>query len=128
MLLPQLSLSLSNILHVCSRSSQGSSQQMTLSSMPSRASQGLGGELQRVKGSHLEACLIFSLYFNHESFRRSAKESNLYCEIAEGINSYAVGKHRHMPEIEQVRERLGCREWEEKGRGRERTKESCHSR
>lgn len=32
---------------------------------------------------------------------RSAKESNLYCEIAEGINSYAVGKHRHMPEIEQ---------------------------
>jgi len=32
---------------------------------------------------------------------RSAKESNLYCEIAEGINSYSVGKHRHMPEIEQ---------------------------
>lgn len=32
---------------------------------------------------------------------RSAKESNLYCEIAEGINSYAVGQHRHMPEIEQ---------------------------
>lgn len=32
---------------------------------------------------------------------RSAKESNLYCEVAEGINSYAVGKHRHMPEIEQ---------------------------
>ncbi|KAG2454794.1 hypothetical protein HYH02_000629 [Chlamydomonas schloesseri] len=32
---------------------------------------------------------------------RSAKESNLYCEIAEGINSYAVGSHRHMPEIEQ---------------------------
>lgn len=32
---------------------------------------------------------------------RSAKESNLYCEVAEGINSYAVGSHRHMPEIEQ---------------------------
>lgn len=32
---------------------------------------------------------------------RSAKEANLYCEIAEGINSYSVGKHRHMPEIEQ---------------------------
>jgi len=32
---------------------------------------------------------------------RSAKESSLYCEIAEGINSYSVGKHRHMPEIEQ---------------------------
>ncbi|GAX83267.1 hypothetical protein CEUSTIGMA_g10693.t1 [Chlamydomonas eustigma] len=32
---------------------------------------------------------------------RAAKESNLYCEIAEGINSYAVGKHRHMPEVEQ---------------------------
>jgi len=32
---------------------------------------------------------------------RGAKVSNLYCEIAEGINSYGVGKHRHMPEIEQ---------------------------
>lgn len=32
---------------------------------------------------------------------RAAKESNLYCEIAEGINCYSVGKHRHMPEIEQ---------------------------
>ncbi|PNH05958.1 putative N-acetyl-gamma-glutamyl-phosphate reductase, chloroplastic [Tetrabaena socialis] len=32
---------------------------------------------------------------------RAAKEANLYCEIAEGINSYAVGAHRHMPEIEQ---------------------------
>lgn len=32
---------------------------------------------------------------------RAAKESNLYCEIAEGINSYGVGRHRHMPEIEQ---------------------------
>eukprot|EP00879_Flechtneria_rotunda_P003014 GHRR01003232.1.p1 GENE.GHRR01003232.1~~GHRR01003232.1.p1 ORF type:complete len:409 (+),score=107.05 GHRR01003232.1:1-1227(+) len=32
---------------------------------------------------------------------RSAKEANLYCEIAEGINSYGVTKHRHMPEIEQ---------------------------
>lgn len=32
---------------------------------------------------------------------RSAKESNLYTEIAEGINAYGVTKHRHMPEIEQ---------------------------
>eukprot|EP00798_Chlamydomonas_sp_ICE-L_P020974 gene20974-27830_t len=32
---------------------------------------------------------------------RAAKEQTLYCEIAEGINSYAVGQHRHMPEIEQ---------------------------
>lgn len=32
---------------------------------------------------------------------RSAKESNLYVEIAEGINAYGVSKHRHMPEIEQ---------------------------
>ncbi|KAF8072804.1 N-acetyl-gamma-glutamyl-phosphate reductase [Scenedesmus sp. PABB004] len=32
---------------------------------------------------------------------RSAKESNLYAEIAEGINAYGVTKHRHMPEIEQ---------------------------
>lgn len=32
---------------------------------------------------------------------RSAKEANLYTEVAEGINSYGVTKHRHMPEIEQ---------------------------
>jgi N-acetyl-gamma-glutamyl-phosphate reductase len=32
---------------------------------------------------------------------RSAKEANLYCEIAEGINAYGISKHRHMPEIEQ---------------------------
>ena len=33
---------------------------------------------------------------------RSAKVNLLYTEIAEGINSYGVTKHRHMPEIEQV--------------------------
>jgi N-acetyl-gamma-glutamyl-phosphate reductase len=32
---------------------------------------------------------------------RSAKEANLYVEIAEGINAYGVSRHRHMPEIEQ---------------------------
>lgn len=32
---------------------------------------------------------------------RSAKESNLYTEISEGLNSYGVTKHRHVPEIEQ---------------------------
>jgi N-acetyl-gamma-glutamylphosphate reductase len=33
---------------------------------------------------------------------RSGKVNLLYTEIAEGINSYGVGSHRHMPEIEQV--------------------------
>jgi len=32
---------------------------------------------------------------------RSAKQSNLYSEINDGFSAYAVGKHRHMPEIEQ---------------------------
>nr|KJB79261.1 hypothetical protein B456_013G040500 [Gossypium raimondii] len=32
---------------------------------------------------------------------RGAKEANLYSEIAEGIYSYGVTKHRHVPEIEQ---------------------------
>ena len=32
---------------------------------------------------------------------RSAKQNLLYCESVEGINAYGVGKHRHMPEIEQ---------------------------
>lgn len=32
---------------------------------------------------------------------RSAKETNLYTEIDEGIHSYGVSRHRHVPEIEQ---------------------------
>ncbi|KAJ7563992.1 hypothetical protein O6H91_03G133300 [Diphasiastrum complanatum] len=32
---------------------------------------------------------------------RSAKEANLYTEIAEGLHSYGVTNHRHVPEIEQ---------------------------
>eukprot|EP01018_Ginkgo_biloba_P004621 Gb_10310 [translate_table: standard] len=32
---------------------------------------------------------------------RGAKEANLYTEIAEGINSYGITRHRHVPEIEQ---------------------------
>ncbi|KMZ65508.1 N-acetyl-gamma-glutamyl-phosphate reductase [Zostera marina] len=32
---------------------------------------------------------------------RSAKEANLYTEISEGIYSYGITKHRHVPEIEQ---------------------------
>ncbi|KAG9130453.1 hypothetical protein Leryth_004334, partial [Lithospermum erythrorhizon] len=32
---------------------------------------------------------------------RGPKEANLYTEIAEGINSYGVTRHRHVPEIEQ---------------------------
>ncbi|MFZ3235633.1 MAG: N-acetyl-gamma-glutamyl-phosphate reductase [Stellaceae bacterium] len=32
---------------------------------------------------------------------RAARESSLYCEVAEGINAYGVAGHRHAPEIEQ---------------------------
>ncbi|RMD88932.1 MAG: N-acetyl-gamma-glutamyl-phosphate reductase [Alphaproteobacteria bacterium] len=32
---------------------------------------------------------------------RSVKEQMLYCEVAEAIHPYSVGRHRHMPEIEQ---------------------------
>ncbi|MGH6989981.1 MAG: N-acetyl-gamma-glutamyl-phosphate reductase [Stellaceae bacterium] len=32
---------------------------------------------------------------------RSAKESNLFAEVSEGITAYGVARHRHMPEIEQ---------------------------
>ena len=32
---------------------------------------------------------------------RGAKQSNLYCEIAEGMNSYGITSHRHVPEVEQ---------------------------
>ena len=32
---------------------------------------------------------------------RGLKEANLFAEIAEGVHPYAIGAHRHMPEIEQ---------------------------
>ena len=32
---------------------------------------------------------------------RGAKQSNLYVEIAEGMNSYGITSHRHVPEVEQ---------------------------
>lgn len=32
---------------------------------------------------------------------RSLKETTLFCETAEGVHPYAIGTHRHAPEIEQ---------------------------
>ncbi|WP_084396050.1 N-acetyl-gamma-glutamyl-phosphate reductase [Henriciella aquimarina] len=32
---------------------------------------------------------------------RGLKESNLFCEVGEGVHAYGVGTHRHAPEIEQ---------------------------
>lgn len=32
---------------------------------------------------------------------RGAKVANLYCEVNENIKAYAVGSHRHTPEIEE---------------------------
>merc|ERR1712219_47257 len=32
---------------------------------------------------------------------RGAKQANLYTEVAEGMHSYGVTNHRHVPEIEQ---------------------------
>ncbi|MGI4879877.1 MAG: N-acetyl-gamma-glutamyl-phosphate reductase [Janthinobacterium lividum] len=32
---------------------------------------------------------------------RSLKEANLFCEVAEAVAPYSIGRHRHMPEIEQ---------------------------
>lgn len=32
---------------------------------------------------------------------RSLKEANLFAELAEAVHPYAIGAHRHMPEIEQ---------------------------
>lgn len=32
---------------------------------------------------------------------RSVKEANLFTEIAEAVHPYGIGRHRHMPEIEQ---------------------------
>ncbi len=32
---------------------------------------------------------------------RSAKEANLFAEVSEGVHAYAIGSHRHAPEIEE---------------------------
>ena len=32
---------------------------------------------------------------------RDAKQANLFCDISEGMSAYGVGRHRHMPEMEQ---------------------------
>ena len=32
---------------------------------------------------------------------RDAKQQNLFCEVGEGMHAYGVGRHRHMPEMEQ---------------------------
>jgi N-acetyl-gamma-glutamyl-phosphate reductase len=32
---------------------------------------------------------------------RALKEANLFCEVAEAVHPYAIGRHRHMPEMEQ---------------------------
>jgi N-acetyl-gamma-glutamyl-phosphate reductase len=32
---------------------------------------------------------------------RAPKQDTLFCEVSEGLHAYGVGKHRHMPEIEQ---------------------------
>lgn len=37
---------------------------------------------------------------------RALKESNLFAEVAEGIQTYAIAHHRHMPEIEQELSRV----------------------
>jgi N-acetyl-gamma-glutamyl-phosphate reductase len=39
---------------------------------------------------------------------RSAKQANLFSEISDGFSAYGVGKHRHMPEIEQELSRVAC--------------------
>ena len=40
---------------------------------------------------------------------RSLKEQNLFCEVAEGVHPYGLGRHRHMPEIEQELARVAGR-------------------
>lgn len=40
---------------------------------------------------------------------RGLKEANLFAEVAEAVHPYAIGRHRHMPEIEQELARAaGC--------------------
>jgi len=40
---------------------------------------------------------------------RGARQSSLYCEVAEGLGPYSAGRHRHQPEMEQELEAAGGR-------------------
>ena len=39
---------------------------------------------------------------------RDAKQGNLFCEISEGMSAYGIGRHRHMPEMEQELALAAC--------------------
>lgn len=41
---------------------------------------------------------------------RALKEANLFCEIGESLHPYGIGRHRHMPEIEQELAKVAGRE------------------
>lgn len=41
---------------------------------------------------------------------RSLKEANLFAEIGESTHAYALGRHRHMPEIEQQLSLVGAKD------------------
>ena len=45
--------------------------------------------------------IIINAKFGVIGSGRREKEENLYTKIVEGINSYGVTRHRHVPEIEQ---------------------------
>jgi len=46
-------------------------------------------------------CLIIDAKSGVSGAGRDAKQANLFCEVSEGMNAYGVGRHRHMPEMEQ---------------------------
>lgn len=41
---------------------------------------------------------------------RAAKEATLFCEVSEAMHAYGVGRHRHMPEMEQELSKAAGRE------------------
>ncbi|MFO7760349.1 MAG: N-acetyl-gamma-glutamyl-phosphate reductase [Thermodesulfobacteriota bacterium] len=41
---------------------------------------------------------------------RGAKTAHLFCEVTDGVRAYAIGRHRHTPEIEQELAKLAGRD------------------
>ncbi len=46
-------------------------------------------------------CIIIDAKSGISGAGRSLKEATLFSEVAEGVNPYSIGSHRHAPEIEQ---------------------------
>lgn len=74
------------------------------------AATGMYGVLPLLEAGCIDADeIIIDLATGVSGAGRSAKESMLYAEVAEGFHAYSVARHRHMPEFDQEFSRVAGR-------------------